>query len=484
VGNVLTGYVTGFRGTAEALLFRIQELETRDYPTALSKQLLRVLREAIKESQRIVEELVAQDDASAEGTVMRHGVLLSWFHQLVHLISSSVGNDVPRWAIQPMKYEIAKYLKSEVDILIVGGQEGGNFAYDYRLDRLDDVLKAAYGPTVGAELVKPLPRHMAVFHFPFGERDNVLAHGAFFHEVGHQIDIGIRGISQRVSQAFLANKDAEIRSKVREYSNSLVERIFGKTDGEQTTIDNERAELLIEEIVKAVQAVLSHWAREFCADLIAARILGPAYAMVVVISPALLNALRIHAPTHPATILRLRVIIDLLASKEAGDYFTECDSALEKAGVRSLLHEWQKRCKDAANEPPLKWHEPVHIAANEQVTALTVSLAEELSRKILEAVVSETTDQGYYAPTQYSDDIDRVLPTLERGITINESVDYENRVHRANEIATIFNVGVAQYLAQQSSEGRTRLNKLLRKSIELSQIQLRLQELPHAEDAA
>lgn len=483
MGDVITGYVTGFRGTAEALSFRIQELETRDYPTALSKQLLHVLGKAIQESQRVVEELVAQDDASTEGTVMRHGALLSWFHQIVHLISSSVGNDVPRWAIQPMKYEIAKYLKSEVDILIVGGQEGGNFAYDYRLDRLESVLRAAYGP-MGVGLAQSLPKHMAVFHFPFGERDNVLAHGAFFHEVGHQIDIGIRGISLRVGQAFLAEKDAEIRIKVREYSKDLIERIFGKSEGEQATIENERAELLLEEITNRIQAVLLNWAREFCADLIASRILGPAYAMVVVISPALLQNLRLHAPTHPATIVRLRLILDLLASADAGDYFAECDTALEKAGVRRLLHEWRKRCKDAANEPALKWSEPIHVAATEHVTALTVSLADELGTRILDAVIAETTDQGYYTPQQYTSDIDSVLPTLDSGITINESVNYETREHRGNEIATIFNVGVAEYLAQKSTSDRAKLNKLLRKSIELSQIQLRLREAVTSEDGA
>lgn len=471
---MLVGYLAGYRGTADALLSRIRELESLDYPTPLSRTLLLVLKGAVIESAKVVDSLTADAGEIDENAVIRHGQLLSWIHTLVHLVSTSVGNDVPRWAIQPMKSEIEKFLKSDVDIIIVGGNEGGNFAYDYRLDRVNGILSHALGSDVADKLTAQLPRHMAVFHFPFGERDNVLAHGAFFHEVGHQIDIAILGISERVAREFVTENDGEIRARIREIANALFESAFGKAEGEQKSIGDEQSELLLEQLVKSVQGALVNWAREFCADLLATRILGPAYAMVVVTSPALLSNLHHHSNSHPATLLRLKLILQLLASTKAGDFFTDCSQALETAGINELLKTWRTRCTGQPDEA-FKWHQPVAVIGAEQLHPMTMALADSLGAKLLEAVVDATTGHDYYTPTQLNADVAEVLPALESWLTINERIEYKTRTHTPNGIGTIFNVGIACYLRQKTEEARTRLSRLLRKSIELSQIQRQLQ---------
>jgi len=409
-----------------------------------------------------------------ESAIMRHGHLLSLLHRLVHLVSTSVGSDVPRWAIQPMKYEIGKYLKDSVDILVVGGEEGGNFAYDYSLDGLYRLLATALGDEIARDVMEELPEHMAVFHFPFGERDNVLAHGAFFHEVAHQIDIGIRGISERVVTQFLADYDAELRQRVRSASEILLQQIFGDDKkGEQKSFEEEQAELLLEDFVKAVQGILWNWAREFCADLLATRILGPAYAVVVVISPALLHNLNYHSPSHPSTMLRLKVVLDLLSHPEAGDFFQICGTALERAGIRRLLEDWRAR-SSGANYGAMKWISPAH-PANPTLHGAVIPLAQKLALDILTSVVEETKEQEYYSPGQYNEDIETVLPILEQWITINERINTSTREHNPNGISTIYNVGVARFLQEESLEKRRRLSRLLKKSIELSYIQQALQ---------
>lgn len=189
-------FLVGYHSAVNALEARIIELESRDYPTGLSTKLLEIFRKAIRQSAERVDALSKEDDADPTG-IMRHGHLLSWVHEFVHLVSSSQGNRVPRWAIAPMRSEVSKYLTESIDILIVGGDEGGNFAYDYSLDDLKGVLVRALGMEEAEALMSGLPSNMAVFHFPFGERDNALAHGAFFHEVGHQLDREILGISDK-----------------------------------------------------------------------------------------------------------------------------------------------------------------------------------------------------------------------------------------------------------------------------------------------
>lgn len=464
--NVLKGYVVGYRSMVSALLNRIRELEPHEYPTQLSKQLLRTLKGAIVASEKEVDELLRDGGPGAANSIIRHGQLLTWIHQQVHLVSTSVGSDVPRWAIQPMKYEIGKFLQDSVDIIMVGSHEGGNFAYDWRLDQLRPFLAQVFGPDKGTSLASDLPQHMAVFHFPFGERDNVIAHGAFFHEVGHQIDIGITGISERVVGSFVGSTEPALRKEV---SRQLRKTFVGSGEHAQTTFDDQQLELMSEEVVKAVQAVLYRWGREFCADLIATRILGPAYAIVAVVSPTLLSTFEIHSPSHPATALRLKTILSLLADSRSGDFFTHSRGALEKAGILDILEGWRARCA-AADAAKFRWHQAAHMFAPE-MNSYIGSISDGLADAVKSAVIAETKDLRYYTPTGLNEDVDQVLPQLQQWITINERIDYASRTHRPNEIASIFNVGLARYLSEDSAELRERLNHLLRKSIELSQIQ-------------
>ena len=464
MATVVHGYLTGYRNTVSALLARIRELESREYPTALSAALLGTLKGAVLLSSELVEGKHDTAAADLEKIVVLHSALLAYIHELVHLVSRSIGDDVPRWAIAPMKAEIARYLSQSADIMMVGSDEGGNFAYDYRLDGLKGVLTRAFGSKQAEVLTQSLPAQMAVFHFPFGERDNVVAHAAFFHEVGHQIDIGIRGISERVTKDFLTSHDGSIRSA----ASTLVNTLPGIKANEE---EGESVEILVEDVAKAVQSTLWQWAREFCADSLATRILGPVYLVTAVISPAMLSSLERHAPSHPATLLRLRSMLQLLADKEAGDFLGSCAQALQSAGIRDLLDGWRQR-SEAADFSKMKWLVALHPLAlpNSDLPSATAMWGWELSQAIIRAVASETAQQEYYSPKQYDEDMKDVLPTLQRWITINERINYSTREHRVNSVATIYNVGVSRYLDEPSSVGRNRLNDLLRKSIELSQI--------------
>ena len=469
--TVLKGYLTGYRNTASSLITRMRELESLDYPTALSRALLDTLREAIIASEAAVSALATSGETELENAIVRHAQLLAYIHELVHLVSTSVGSDVPRWAIEPMKFEIGRYLKESVDILIVGTDEGGNFAYDYRLDSLKSVLTSALGEETAKDLVRELPDHMAVFHFPFGERDNVLAHGAFFHEVAHQIDLGIRGISDRVAQEFLASKDDEIRKTTRDLSKKLIEAVRGQQSAKnQRTLEDEKVEVVLETLVKGVQRVLVRWAKEFCADTLATRILGPAYAVVVVISPSLLGNLKAHSVSHPATLLRLKVVLDLLSDTKAGDFLTESGSALDKAGIKGLLEEWKVRC-NSADFGGMRWYDHIVDFAPAGLSQAVVNWGLQLGSAVAVAVREESAGQPNYSPSQFTADIEEVMPVLQQWVTINERINYSTRTHSVNEIATIYNVGIACFLNEEIPEERERLKGLLKKSIELSTVQ-------------
>jgi hypothetical protein len=113
----------------------------------------------------------------------------------------------------------------------------------------------------------------------------------------------------------------------------------------------------------------------------------------------------------------------------------------------------------------------MHAVASPELQPSTARWGAELATEIVGAVVEETSEQGYYSPKQFEDDIRDVLPTLRQWVTINETINHDARTHTVNDISTIYNVGVACYLAENTIDGRARLSNLLRKSIELSHVQ-------------
>ncbi len=65
-----------------------------------------------------------------------------------------------------------------------------------------------------------------------------------------------------------------------------------------------------------------------------------------------------------------------------------------------------------------------------------------------------------------------MLPMLKAGVVINERVDVEARTHETASIVSILNVGqVALYESDGQDMDRRAVSRLVRKSIELSQLQ-------------
>jgi hypothetical protein len=164
----LDTYLLGYQNTANSLLMRIAELQSYEYPTSLSLDLLGILDKAVKESKKIVKRLSDQNSNRLETTISLHSQFLLEIHNYVHLIGSSTGVSVPRWSVEPLKAEVKKYIGDEnIDILVVGSNEGGNFAYDYSLDNLPQMLEDVFGSKIAKEILSDkIPKHTAIFHFP------------------------------------------------------------------------------------------------------------------------------------------------------------------------------------------------------------------------------------------------------------------------------------------------------------------------------
>src|SRR5690606_32588227 len=112
---MINGYLVGLLNATSALNQRIRELKSREYPTQLSKKLLDVIEGAVDILSNRFEQAHSAARLGGEDirwtSIQRSGQLLRYLHELVHLVAVSAGNEVPRWAIRPMKYETLRLLE-------------------------------------------------------------------------------------------------------------------------------------------------------------------------------------------------------------------------------------------------------------------------------------------------------------------------------------------------------------------------------------
>jgi hypothetical protein len=442
--SLLHTYMTGLETTLSTLLSRLRELETKEYPTRVSKQLLTVLGEGINAYKNILVEATDQlEDAPMEyiETYFDAGRrFLEFLHVILHKIASSGSNEVPKWMIEPLKSELKKHIGSNLDIIMVAGSVGHNFFYESNLDK---DLRELFGLVFKdpESLLKSLPKNISIFHFPSGEKDNVIAHIAFFHEIAHEIDQLKLKISEEIfSESIKSEKEKSPRKE---------EPKKGKHD-----------------LHASHKEIIASWSREFTADLIATRILGPAYAIALLLTPGILGRMRIHAVTHPAMLLRLKFVFELLNSFGFRDSLDHLAATQGFEKFSKLYEHWNKEVSEAQYES-MPWKNGKEGGfKSEKMVQIGHKIGEEVLKKVVNLGEIETC----YISKDLIRDMENQYDLLSQFIPINESINITNRTRHPNSIVTIYNVGVLYYLNTNSSEKKIKVQKILRKSIELSQI--------------
>ena len=188
-------------------------------------------------------------------------------------------------------------------------------------------------------LTVSLPAWFVFTSFPFVERQNILLHTLLIHELGHFKDV-VDGLTDSVTRQIKIDQDAvkvlaEKIGSTKLKSATTAERVDANNDqGAQMTL----ADFLGDQIRQAVHArcskILTNWLKEIAADLIAIRILGPAFFFALAEASALFGVMDRYSDTHPSSNFRLKYL--LLELARLGFM-----SGIQRTSIGDRLRAWQ-----------------------------------------------------------------------------------------------------------------------------------------------
>jgi hypothetical protein len=422
------GFKEAVRDRISSLRYRVIELEQKDYPTPASRNLLGVIR-------TILERIPAQLDryeprfASAPEAGRRTGErlanLLSHLHSLIFIVNETSRAKTPAALISSLRETAREYTGSTVDLLIRPDSQGVQYGYIAMNVHLAKVLGGAadFIDVPREELLQPLGEGPVVLSYPAAERNNVMLHGIFLHELGHHITHRL-GIVDRVMEA---HADVPSSSDI------------------------------------SVQA----WIWEFAADLAALRIVGPAYVFGIYQSMLSTEVLHTVREKHPPSYWRIYVLLKVLKREGFLDVMPE--------PLRIHISEWrrdlvpaQRRCR--AN-------------LRDNGAADVFKFVRRVLPDLIEGVRS-AMPPGFEAG-QYLSECQVLLTQLKAFVPLNEWYDKANDSWVPSSLAAILNTGwmfvlseLDQFFSEIKAEDpdererlRHRIFDLIAKSVEFAQIQ-------------
>jgi hypothetical protein len=430
--------VKGFREAAEdriaSLIARVEELRGKQFPTPASERLLDVI-------QNIVQAIPAQLDRyhlrlqGNPDAFRRSGghltKLLGQLHELTFLVNETSRAKTPAALVSSLRDVVRLHTGSNVDLLFRPDSQGLQYTY-LGLDRwIDEVLTNAadFIDRPIAQLAAPLASEIVVLSYPAAERNNVMLHSIFLHELGHHIT----------------------------YINGAIDRIFSTRP-----VPNALAQADLTDVCE-------NWVSEFAADFAAARIVGPAYVFGIYRTMLGTEVLDAYGRTHPPSFLRIRTLLRYLEREG----FTKC----LPDRVRGHLEGWEpdlaaadRRCRDA-----LIGEDPVL----QQLFGYIEGLVPEIDSAVVESMPHAFTSERY---------VRECIPLaaqLGEFMPLNEWYNADDDSWHTASLAGILNAGwnfsigdieafygrIGAVTDTERREARRRVFDLVGKSIEFAQIQ-------------
>lgn len=215
------------------------------------------------------------------------GKFSKWFVTIHELLVNLPPQPVAAEAVDTLRFSFGDFYKTESPSIVLGSLlNAAEFDFVQLLKR--------DAPDISEILLEEQTN--TVLQLAMCDSDSPLAWALLGHELGHAIDKA-HGISERVAQI------KELREH--EYARD--------------------------------------WCAEFCADLIAAEVLGPAPILAVLnleycLCPLIIDEIHSGSPTHPPARSRLAVVSDFLNKKyEKEDFLKDERASFDRAWEYSLL---------------------------------------------------------------------------------------------------------------------------------------------------
>ena len=302
------------------LLQRVDELSVSDYPAATPNEVIRFLQAFLTELGGVVDRATSEDRLKMVSSLVQQlGMFIEW-------LDNAHTGQTPRG--------LAKVLRDLIVRLDPGARVVARpqAKYNYSILDLGQLLKRLVVDFVPqskhAAFDKYLQSPIKLISFPRIERDNLLGHTVFGHELGHPI--ADEYLVQEESEDAYKQAQAEIQKKIVE----LVEEKHGSALDQAAKL--EAATWYFNRILQIRRRALE----ELISDAVGILIFGPSafFAMFELLWNSSWDAKPSADEWYPPPRLRLRLMLQLLDKARTWD----CLSSLASDGRTAPYHSAMK----------------------------------------------------------------------------------------------------------------------------------------------
>lgn len=395
------------------LLDRVHELSVSDYPEATANELIRFLQEFLSELSAVIEKTNSEDRLRALSLQIKAlGEFLGW-------LDNAHTGQTPRGLVQLLKTLINQV---ETNSRVVVWPQG---EYNYRIGNLGLHLKYLVDNFIPhskqIEFEKYLQHPIKLISFPRIERDNILTHAIFGHELGHPI--ADKYLSQEGSDEDYKNSQLDAHKQV----SILVEQMLTKAG----VMGDETKKLeAITQVFDQVLQVRRRALQELISDAVGILLFGPSalFAFFEFLWSGNWDVCPSNPEWYPPSRMRIRYMLSQLDNLGFENEFVKIR---EQAGVAKYIDAVQKYIAESRR-----------VAANNtDTTAIdnnqVLKIAYEWMQKSLGKAISFATVEMKritFNPSPAVNQLPALLKRLELGVPPNEIgdplkpqvVDYRN----------------------------------------------------------
>jgi dCTP deaminase len=381
---------------ADTLASSIKEFETFQFSSPSAKCLLGIFRDV---TQSLLDELFKLKDEflSPTGSLRRQGL-----ESQARILGQNVGE---LYALLRL-IEASRVERSQVGTAIplellvrdcVGEQDKAisivrpQWKYNYKYLNAVEELK---GLTPAEEIFKRSPPYFAVFSYPGLERGNTLSLVLLAHEIGHLMDDihDISGTSTNVGSRIVlercrfdeksVQKLVSLRAKIELPQVMDVLKVLPISTHENNT--------LVDMCIK--------WVREFTADILAIRLLGPSYFFALAEVCASVVDIDDQVENYPPPRLRLQLILREMEDSRGGLGYRDrlARMAEGSGGYRDLqakvdeyISVWKRTIDTPAKTEGKTPEEELESSRGEIVKAAIWNYLEEVTTKVRNILTGE-----------------------------------------------------------------------------------------------
>lgn len=382
------------------LIDRLREIEAFDFPSKAPKDFLQLMLRILSETDKVI----SQTDDVRSLNMLCESIL---FHaSLLEFLDQANTSQTPRCLTNILEYFLHPlYPKARV---LVYPQPVHNYSIFDALPLLQGMTENIFSPAV-QKAVYTGYSELFVVTFPRIERDNVLVHAAFGHEVGHPV----------ASEFLLREETQPAYSQACQRYTGEIEKVFKKeieargSDFEKLQFKASRFEELLEIRKRGLQELMS--------DAVGVLLLGPSaiFATYDIMGSGSLNDVPTKESYYPPTRYRMRFQYSLL---ERFGYLSSFNLCLEKAdaSIATNLRSWDKQIQESIADETDKQE-----LDNIKLIRLSYQWLEETIEEAL-AFCREKIQLLLYQPSLIETEVPELMKRLKLGIPANEIGVYPN----------------------------------------------------------